>query len=357
MKRINVSILLLCLFLFSPVVCAQSSAFRISGSVSPRYNGELVTLFTFTGYFIRSVDSTYVENGRFSFSGSEYLYEKSLISIGNYPDTVLIAELFLERGDLEVELKQKSVVHSLYMTEYRQYIDSCRSLERAVCVKGKDQSFYDAGWERFFAYKFQFKQKYMHNGIGRSLFLDEAHFRDDPYFYKLYDLLPARDKVRYDVTDTYEFRKKRDEQNEFVGKPFLDFTLVNAADEKKRIADYVGKSELLFLDFWASWCGPCMAQEPQLKKLYQKYKNDGFEVLGISLDTTKKNWLRAIEKKGLSWPELSVGNQTEMEELRKLYKIVSIPYGILVDRFGRVIYIVNGQWQQLQMILESYYKK
>lgn len=100
-----------------------------------------------------------------------------------------------------------------------------------------------------------------------------------------------------------------------------------------------------------------MAQEPHLKKLYQKYKNDGFEILGISLDTNKKNWLSAIEKKGISWTELYVGNQTSMEELRNLYQITGIPHGVLVDRFGKVIYIIAGQWQQLQMILESYYKK
>lgn len=221
MKRKRVSILLFCLWLVSSAICAQSSVFQINGSVSPKYNSELVTLFTFTGYFIRSVDSTYVENGCFNFAGPEYLYEKSLISIGNYPDTVLVAELFLERGDIEVELKPKSVVRSPYMADYRQYTDSCRSLERAVCVKGESQSFYDAGWERFFAYKFQFKKKYIHNGIGRSLFLDEAHYRDDPYFYKLYELLPARDKVRYDIQDAYEFRKKRMNKKNLSANLFL----------------------------------------------------------------------------------------------------------------------------------------
>lgn len=341
------------LLLFSFVLCAQSSTFYLNGRVNPKYNGELVTLFTFTGHFIRSVDSTYVENGCFNFAGSEYLYERSLVSIGNYPDTVLVAELFLERGEIDVELKQKSIIRSPFLTNYRQYIDSCRSLERAINVKGETQAFYEAGWERFFAYKFQFKKKYIHDGIGRLLFLDEAHYRDDPYFYKLYELLPVRDKERDEVKAVYNDRVKLDAQKGLVGRPFLDFTLLNSADEKKQIADYVGKSDLLYLDFWASWCAPCLAQEPHLKKLYQKYKGDGFEVLGISLDTNKKSWLKAIEQKGLTWPELYVGNQASVKELRNLYYMVGIPLGILIDRQGKIAYVVK-HWSQLQMILEAH---
>lgn len=344
-------------FLFvSLLLSAQTSNYRIDGKISEQYNDALITLFTFTGHYIRSVDSTYVENGRFYFEGPEYLYEKSLLSVGNYPDTVFVAELFLEQGTIEVELKRKSVIRSPFETEYRQYADSCASLERSINVENQPKSFYDAGCERFFAYKLQFKKKYIHNGIGRYFFLDDAYDVDDPYFYELYELLPDKEKERYNVKSAYERRKKEDAQKLLAGKPFLDLSLLNSADEKEHLSDFVGKSQLLYLDFWASWCGPCMAQEPHIKELYAKYRADGFEVLGISLDVSKERWLRAIEKKGKSWPELYVGNQESDSELRNLYHITGIPFGVLINRSGKIIK-TSGYWLALKFYLEEYYKK
>lgn len=343
-------------FLFaSLLLSAQTPNYQIDGKISERYNGALITLFTFTGDYIRSVDSTYVENGHFYFEGPEYLYEKSLISVGNYPDTVFVAELFLEQGAIEVELKQKSVIRSPFETEYRQYVDSCASINRSFAVKDQTQAFYDAGLERYFAYKFQFKKKYIHNGIGRYFFLDDTHFIDDPYFHALYELLPDKEKQRSDVKDAYETRKKKDAQKLLINKPFLNFSLLNTEDEEKHISDYVGESQLLFLDFWASWCGPCLAQEPNIKELYQKYKDKGFEVLGISLDTSKESWLRAIKEKGISWPELYVGDQERSKELRELYYITGIPYGVLIDRSGKIVDI-SPYWLALAYFLERYYK-
>ncbi|WP_294629931.1 hypothetical protein [uncultured Bacteroides sp.] len=112
----------------------ERSKFHVNGIVDTKYNGALVTLFTITGNVICSVDSTYVESGRFSFQGAEYLYEKSIISLGNYPDTVLSAGLYLERGPITVELGHHSVVHSPLALEYRQFSDSCAEYHRRMNV-------------------------------------------------------------------------------------------------------------------------------------------------------------------------------------------------------------------------------
>nr|WP_302831258.1 TlpA disulfide reductase family protein [uncultured Bacteroides sp.] len=343
---------------FSLTICAQKNFYRIDGKTAPRYNGSLVTLFTFTGNYIRSVDSAYVANGHFSFVGPEYLYEKSLISMGNYPDSVFAAELYLEQGPIEVELKQKSVVHSPLVTEYKLYVDSCSSIERAYSVEGQTQAFYNEGTERLLSYKYQFKKKHIHNGIGRNLLIEEsAQYESDPYFYKLYELLPEKDKKRYEVQDSYKERVRKDKQIQLENKPFPDLTLINTSGKEQRISDYVGKSKLLFLDFWASWCGPCIAQQPYIKELYEKYKADGFEVLGISLDTNAKSWLAAIERTGNPWPELCAGSKEREDLIRESYCIIGIPYGVLIDQSGKVIKVNCGHWQILEWVLGEYYKK
>lgn len=111
------------------------------------------------------------------------------------------------------------------------------------------------------------------------------------------------------------------------GKPFFNFSLINPQGETKQISDYVYKSNLLFLDFWASWCGPCLAQEPQIIKLYQEYKKNGFEILGISLDVNRENWQMALKKKeAIRWPELCVADKKQSEELRLILEQITKLY-------------------------------
>lgn len=204
---INRYILLITL-LYAFQLCAQNNHFRINGRVDTRYNDSLVTLFTFTGDIIRSADSTYVQNGHFDFTGPEYLYEKSIISLGNYPDTVLFAEVFLEKGDIFVELKQKSIVHSPLVDEYRIFQDSCGILWKQFCML-KDVDLKQDAYKQFFSYRFKFKNKYLHNALGREVFLNDVSYSDDPYFAELYEKLSDRDKSRADVKTQYEYWEKR----------------------------------------------------------------------------------------------------------------------------------------------------
>lgn len=350
----NKHIILFYLLLCSLKLYAQSSQYHIEGKVDPKYNAALTTLFTFTGNVIRSVDSTYVKNGSFHFKGPEYLYEKSIISIGNYPDTVLSAELLLERGEIAVEMKHKSEVYSPLVLEYRQYLDSCAILQKRIKARDKEEEMKQA-LQDLYRYKFEFKKKHVNNGMGREIFLRESQFMDDPYFIKLYDMLTTRDKSREDVKSSYTSRQKRIKQQFLAGKQFADFTLEKPSGEETRIADFVGKHELLFLDFWASWCGPCRAQEPHLIKLHQKYKDKGFQIVRISLDTNKDSWLSILKKNETSWPELCIKSKEDDKRIRELYNIAGIPIGFLIDKSGKIIYVINA-WQHLEMFLNAQFK-
>lgn len=347
--------MLLVTLLYSFKLCAQNNHFRIEGTADARYNNSLVTLFTFTGDVIRSVDSTYVKNGCFRFEGMEYLYEKSIVSIGNYPDTVLSAEILLEKGDIIIEMSPKPIIHSPLIDEYKVFQDSCRILWKQLNTL-KNIAEKEKIYEHFFSYRFEFKKKHLHNAIGREVFLDDVSFSDDPYFSKLYTKLSDRDKSRGDVKAKYEYWEKRNKYMQLKGKQFMDFILTDSSSKEKRISDYVGKHELLFLDFWASWCGPCRAQEPHLARLYQKYKDKDFEILGISLDINRNSWLSVLKNKEKLWTELCIANKEDDKSIRKLYSITGIPFGILIDKSGKIVSIVNAGWQHLEVILKEYYK-
>ena len=121
-----------------------------------------------------------------------------------------------------------------------------------------------------------------------------------------------------------------------IGQPFTDITLKSPDDQPISISDYAGKGKYVLLDFWASWCGPCRKANPQVVELYNRYKSKGFEIVGISLDRGKKEWVEAIKNDQLSWPHMSDLNYWQ-SAAAKLYSVNSIPHTILLDKNGKII--------------------
>ncbi len=138
-----------------------------------------------------------------------------------------------------------------------------------------------------------------------------------------------------------------------IGEQVTEFTMNNVEDDIISIKDYYGKYVLI--DFWASWCAPCRAKNPNLKRAYDKYKTKGFEIVGISMDTDKEAWKRAIEKDELNWINLSDLKGWE-SELAQRYKIKSVPSNMLLDKTGRVI-AVEIRGNELHNKLEQIFEK
>jgi peroxiredoxin len=119
-----------------------------------------------------------------------------------------------------------------------------------------------------------------------------------------------------------------------TGRPAPDITLPTPDGKTISLSSLRGKYVLI--DFWASWCGPCRRENPNVVKMYNKYKDKGFEIFGVSLDQSKEKWVKAIADDQLTWPHVSDLKGWE-SAAGKLYNVTAIPHTVLIDKEGKIV--------------------
>lgn len=120
-----------------------------------------------------------------------------------------------------------------------------------------------------------------------------------------------------------------------IGSSFTDFTLNDTTGNAIALSSLIGENYLL-IDFWASWCGPCRRENPNIVAVYNDYNSKGFDIIGVSLDTDKNNWIKAIEKDSLTWSHVS-DLQGWNSAAGKLYAVNAIPHSVILNENGTIV--------------------
>jgi thiol-disulfide isomerase/thioredoxin len=145
--------------------------------------------------------------------------------------------------------------------------------------------------------------------------------------------------------------KKNLPRESWVGKAIPDFAVIKNNGSKASFKEIVAGKKYYLLDFWASWCGPCKEEIPNLKNLYKKYASKGFEIVSISIDADSKAWMNAVKEHGLTWPNFrDVDNS-----IAGLYEVKFIPTMFSIDGSGKIV-LDNKRGEELAAKLEELFK-
>lgn len=343
---------LIFLLLISFFSCAKVHTYTIDGEVAnDSLNGKPVYLCKYVGRELVVVDSTVIQTAKFNFQGSQdsavlrvirvdddryaklpFILENGTISAildsvsyargTGLNDTLTTYKKSVSKLDARYEsisnqidrLNASNTLTDQLEAQFKAEIKKIESESEAISVSYINRNFNnEAG-----AYIFWLNRGTFTPELQQKL-LDKAGplFKADPFV----KIITGRLKMMNQVA---------------VGQKFVDLAMQNPDGKAVSLSDFAGKGKVVLIDFWASWCGPCRAYMPTLVKIYAKYQSKGFQIVGVSFDKKKEDWMKGIQDLGITWPQmsdLSYWNSKGAEQ----YAVRAIPHTVLLDKNGTIV--------------------
>ncbi|WP_340111050.1 TlpA disulfide reductase family protein [Maribellus mangrovi] len=170
---------------------------------------------------------------------------------------------------------------------------------------------------------------------------------------ELEEMVTALDPKIQEVPSVVTLKEKIEKLKKVaVGQIAPDFTQNDPEGNPVKFSDVYSQNELTLLDFWASWCGPCRRENPNVVAVYDEFHDKGFTVFGVSLDRDKEAWLKGIEDDGLTWTQVSDLAYWN-NEVAQAYAVSSIPHSILIGKDGTII-AKNKRGDELREAVQEY---
>jgi peroxiredoxin len=366
----STSLIVLVLFFFSSCQNQKKAGFTIDihfKNLKPET--EILLQKRQNGQWIK-LDSTTLKEGQGSLTGdvkSPELYYLTLQKFNVY------IPIWVENSHITVDAGLNSLSHptikgSKVQDQYYAFLDSTRqfsSKEKELGQQYRDarmkkeedkmkaiESAYDSLQNKKIEYLIGYAERHNNSVISPYIVMSNSFALTLPQLEKVTSSfgpsLAQNEYVKY-LTNRVNTLKRV-----AVGQPFLNFTQDNPEGKPVSLESVVKKNKYTLVDFWASWCMPCRAENPNVVKAYKTFHKKGFTVFGVSLDKSHDNWVKAIKKDGLDWTQVS-DLKFWNSAAAKLYGVQSIPHNVLIGPDGKIV-AKNLRGEKLQDTLKKLLK-
>lgn len=317
--KTNIKPILLLFLIFHITTFAQKKkTFSLIGKTKDIENGTYLKIYDLDSKKI--IDSCVVINNEFSYKNQKL----------NFPlEIILINEKTNEENRIWLEKEKINFDSSINGFSNAEIKGSALAIRAKKYKEERDK----ANIGRDFNKALDFNKLYAKNNIDSELSLALLNIWgteiENKELIKIFNLFPKNlQNSKYGKKVNELINLKKDLK---IGDKIIDISLKDPKNKSINTSDLKGK--IILYEFWASWCGPCRASIPELKETYEKYKDKGFEIYAISLDKDYDKWIKAIEKEGLLW--LNVSDLSGYDSsVVKTFGISGIPANFLVDENG-----------------------
>lgn len=335
---------------------AQTQRYHVTGTAEGTVDGDTIYLAVMTGFFqLAPTDTTIVHNGGFSFNGTidgadmrvavamhkgqmigmtDFILENAPISLQIYPQDSNKKPIVKggQTQKLYDEVTKEDEDFSKLMDKpYEQANDSTLPQDIRNKAKAQLDSLRKISTNRHF----EFIMAHIPSPISDMLLQWYAQDMTETQVNAILNKMTASG-IQYQYYKQI-MAERRISKATAVGQHYTDIVL-KGIDGKTdiQLSAYINKNRYTLLDFWASWCGPCRAEMPNVVKVYKLYHNKGLEVVGVSLDNNREAWVKAISTLKMPWPQMS-DLKGWKSTAAAAYNIRAIPANVLIDNKGNII--------------------